>query len=338
MVGVCSVGSLKPSIAVGSLLVCDDFWCPSDVRRVYSDARAHLMPGLSPIVRTAIVDALRGAGLHPTPHGVYANAAGPRFETKSEIRMMADYCDVVGMTAAHEASACGEVGLPYGMLCMVDNYAHGVAAGANLTVDDFHAAQAANMKVVERCVSVLLERLPATPAIAALAAAAVGEAHPAAPVGGAGASAAPRAVDLVVHARYVVPMAPGAETSVLDHHAVVVHGGVIVDVLPSSLVGARYTATRVSSLDEHHVVMPGIVNAHTHLALNLLKGVADDMPLAQWLTEQIWPTEARCVSPEFVRVGTLAAVAECIRSGVTCVNDMYWYPAATAGEWGWGGG
>ena len=57
------------------------------------------------------------------------------------------------------------------------------------------------------------------------------------------------------------------------------------------------------------------------------------MPLAQWLTEQIWPTEARLVSPEFVRVGTAAAVAECIRSGVTTINDMYWFPGVSAGAW-----
>jgi purine nucleoside phosphorylase len=159
-VGICSVGSLKPSIGVGSLLVCDDFWCPSDLRRVYADARAHLMPGFSAPVRAAILDVVRAAGFHPLGHGVYANAAGPRFETKAEIRMMADYCDVVGMTAAHEASACAEVGLPYALLAMVDNYAHGVASGANLTVEDFHLAQAANMRTVEACVGALLTHLP----------------------------------------------------------------------------------------------------------------------------------------------------------------------------------
>jgi 5-methylthioadenosine/S-adenosylhomocysteine deaminase len=112
VVGICSVGSLKASIPVGALMVCDDYWCPSDLRRVHADARAHVLPTFSEPLRGAILDVVRGAGHHPLPTGVYANAAGPRFETKAEIRMMGHYCDVVGMTAAHEAGACCELGLP----------------------------------------------------------------------------------------------------------------------------------------------------------------------------------------------------------------------------------
>ena len=326
VIAICSVGSLKPAIGVGSLVVCDDYWCPSDIRRVYSDARAHLMPGFSAPVRAALLEVTRAAGFHPLAHGVYANARGPRFETKSEIRMMADYCDVVGMTAAHEATACAEVGLPYAALAMVDNYAHGIGTPgtAALTVAEFHAAQAANMVVVESCVGALLAALPARGA-SVLGAAAVKDddaPHPA---------NATTHVDLLVHARYVVPVAPGSESAVLEHAAIAVAGGRIVEILPSREATAKYAATRVVHLDKHHVVMPGLVNSHTHLALNLLKGVADDMPLAQWLTEQIWPIEARVVSPDFVRVGTAAAVAECIRSGVTTINDMYWFPATSAG-------
>jgi cytosine/adenosine deaminase-related metal-dependent hydrolase len=72
------------------------------------------------------------------------------------------------------------------------------------------------------------------------------------------------------------------------------------------------------------------VDAHTHLALNLLRGVADDLPLAQWLSEQIWPTEARLVDEDFVRAGTRAACAELIRGGVTTINEMYWFPESVA--------
>lgn len=142
VIAICSVGSLKASLAVGSVVVCDDYYCPWDLRRVHSDARAHVMPVLSEAVRQVIIDSIRGVGVHPLTHGVYTNAQGPRFETKAEIRALASVGDVVGMTAAHEAGACIELGLPYGMLSVVDNYANGV--GAPFTVDEFHAQQAEN--------------------------------------------------------------------------------------------------------------------------------------------------------------------------------------------------
>jgi len=76
-------------------------------------------------------------------------------------------------------------------------------------------------------------------------------------------------------------------------------------------------------------VMPGLVNAHTHAAMTLLRGLADDTPLARWLEEHIWPAETKHVSREFVRDGTLLACAEMIRGGITCFNDMYFFPDAS---------
>lgn len=340
--GVYSVGSLKPSLRIGALLVCDDFYCPADLRRVYSDARAHLMPGFDDSLRDLLLSSLRGAGLHPSGHGTYVNTRGPRFETKSEIRQMAALGDVVGMTAAHECVACNEVGIPFAGLCMVDNYANGVGAEA-LTLDAFHAAQAANLRTVEKCVTALLAHLPdalvaALPAAAAAAGDAAGEASPSATSSAStpvvtpapSSPAGPIPVDLVVHARYVVPVAPGREGQVLDHHSLVVHASRIIDLLPTRFATERYAATRTIHLSEEHALIPGLVNAHTHTPLNLLRGVADDLPLATWLTEQIWPTEARLVSHDFCRVGATAAIAEMIRSGITCFNDMYFFPTATA--------
>lgn len=78
------------------------------------------------------------------------------------------------------------------------------------------------------------------------------------------------------------------------------------------------------------ILMPGLINAHTHLAMNLLKGFADDKPLKQWLENHIWPTEATNVSPEFVHDGTQLALAESLMAGVTTVNDMYFFPDVTA--------
>lgn len=328
VVGICSVGSLKASIPVGAMMVCDDFWCPADLRRVYSDFRAHLMPNFDAPLRESVLSILRGAGFHPLPHGVYGNAKGPRFETKAEIRMMADYCDIVGMTAAHEVAACCEVGLGYAMVCMVDNYANGIGQEA-LTLEAFHHAQAANLVTVEKALEALLEQLPGHAHLAKPAPeASAGTGSPSS--GAAGKAAGPTAVDLIVYGRYVVPVAPGREQQVLDSHAIIVDKGLIHDIVPAKEVAALYTATKVVNLGDDHAIMPGLINAHTHLALNLLRGVADDLPLMTWLSEQIWPTEARMVQPDFVKSGTKAAIAELIRGGVTCINEMYWFPNEVA--------
>jgi 5-methylthioadenosine/S-adenosylhomocysteine deaminase len=348
VVGICSVGSLKASIGVGSLVVCDDFYCPTDLRRIFKDARAHLMPGFDEKLRKALIDGVREAGFHPLTHGTYVNTHGPRFETKAEIRMLAQAGDVVGMTGAHECVACCELKIPYAMLAMVDNFAHGI--GTELTVEAFHVAQAENLHVVEQCVAGVIshlqmrmdlavgvrsptdagEEIPSTPAGAGAVPSVPAVSSTPLPTPAVSSPVAPINVDTVIHARFVVPVAPGREDQVLDHHSVAVLNGVIIDILPTAACMARYTATRVIHLDDHHALMPGMINAHTHLPLNLLRGVADDMPLAQWLTEQIWPTEARLVSPEFCKAGAIGAIAELIRTGVTCINEMYWFPDAAA--------
>jgi 5-methylthioadenosine/S-adenosylhomocysteine deaminase len=79
-----------------------------------------------------------------------------------------------------------------------------------------------------------------------------------------------------------------------------------------------------------HILMPGLVNLHTHAAMTLLRGYADDLPLMRWLGERVWPAEARHVSAAFVRDGTLLAAAEMLRGGITCFNDMYFFPEAAA--------
>ncbi len=134
-------------------------------------------------------------------------------------------------------------------------------------------------------------------------------------------------IDSLIHARWVLPIEPTG--TVLDHHAVALRDGRIVAVLPSADADARFTAERTLRRDQH-VLMPGLVNAHTHLAMSLLRGLADDLPLERWLSQTIWPAEARWVSHDFVRDGAELALAECIRGGVTCVNDMYFFPDATA--------
>ena len=133
--------------------------------------------------------------------------------------------------------------------------------------------------------------------------------------------------DLIVNARWVIPV--DADDSVLEHHAVVAHEGRILAVLPQDAARTRYAATQSVNLADH-VLIPGLVNAHTHAAMSLLRGIADDLPLMRWLQEAIWPAESRHVSESFVRDGTLLAAAEMLCGGITTCNDMYFYPDAAA--------
>ena len=135
-----------------------------------------------------------------------------------------------------------------------------------------------------------------------------------------------QAVDTLILAAHVVPVsAPG----VLEAHAVAIEGERIVAVLPQAEALARFEARRVVRL-ERHVLIPGLVNLHCHAAMALMRGIADDVALMTWLKEHVWPVEARHVSDEFVHDGSLLAMAEMLRGGATCVNDMYFFPGATA--------
>jgi len=133
-------------------------------------------------------------------------------------------------------------------------------------------------------------------------------------------------VDTLVCAAHVIPIEP---RTVLARHAVAIRDGRIVALLPTEAARARFEAREVVDL-ERHVLLPGLVNLHCHAAMALLRGLADDRHLMAWLEEHIWPAEARHVSDEFVHDGSLLAMAEMLRAGVTCVNDMYFFPAASA--------
>jgi len=123
----------------------------------------------------------------------------------------------------------------------------------------------------------------------------------------------------------VVPVEPAG--AVLENHAVALRDGKIEAVLPAAQAAARFPTYEELVLKDH-VLIPGLVNAHTHAAMSLMRGLADDLPLMRWLQEHIWPAEAKHASPQFVRDGTLLACAEMLRGGVTCFNDMYFFPEA----------
>ena len=136
-----------------------------------------------------------------------------------------------------------------------------------------------------------------------------------------------QSVDQVIDARWIVPVEPAG--LVLENHSLIVEAGTIVALLPTPEARLRYTARQHFRLDEH-MLLPGFVNLHTHAAMALLRGYADDMALMRWLQERIWPAESRLVSAEFVHDGTLLACWEMLRGGITCFNDMYFFPRAAA--------
>lgn len=141
-------------------------------------------------------------------------------------------------------------------------------------------------------------------------------------------------IDLLLTARWILPIAPN--NCVLENYALAIHGDRIKDLLPLEDAKQQYYAENYLDLKDH-VLMPGLVNMHTHAAMNLFRGLADDLPLMDWLTNYIWPAEKAIINAESVEVGTRLAVAEMLRGGITCFNDNYFYHdtiAAVAAEEG----
>lgn len=134
-------------------------------------------------------------------------------------------------------------------------------------------------------------------------------------------------VDMLVCGRWLIPVNPSEIT--LENYAIAIKKGIIVGLMPIADAEQRYLAEEVYHLDRH-VLLPGLINSHGHTAMSLLRGCADDQTLVNWLEKYIWPIEAEFVGEDFVRDGSTLAIAEMIRSGTTCFNDMYFYPNITA--------
>ncbi len=130
----------------------------------------------------------------------------------------------------------------------------------------------------------------------------------------------------LIKPRWVVPVEPAGQ--VLENHAVAVRDGRIEAILaPGAPLPPHLSRCPAWELP-HHVLIPGLVNAHTHAAMSLMRGMSDDLPLMRWLEDHVWPAEREHVSPAMVRDGTLLACAEMLRGGVTCFNEMYFFPEA----------
>ena len=137
----------------------------------------------------------------------------------------------------------------------------------------------------------------------------------------------PIKIDLLINSRWIIPVVP--ENRVFENCALAIDQQKIVGIYPQAEAQSKFDPLAVVDLDDH-ILMPGLVNAHGHAAMSLLRGYADDLPLQPWLEEHIWPVEARVLSAEFVADGTNLAMAEMIKTGTTCFADMYFFADTVA--------
>jgi 5'-methylthioadenosine phosphorylase len=126
VIGVNSVGSLKEELPPGRIVIPHDYLSPWGILTFYEHQVVHITPSLDAGLRHSLIQGAQGAGMAFAPEGVYIQTIGPRLETKAEIAMLKNFGHVVGMTMAHEATLCQEVGLAYASICSVDNYCHGI--------------------------------------------------------------------------------------------------------------------------------------------------------------------------------------------------------------------
>lgn len=138
---------------------------------------------------------------------------------------------------------------------------------------------------------------------------------------------APQSCDLLIEAGHIVPVSPHGV--VLEDHAIAIDKGVILALLPREEARARFAPKEIVSKPDS-VLMPGLVNAHTHNPMTLMRGVADDLPLKVWLQQHIWPIEGAVIGPDFVADGCTLAIAEMLRGGTTCANENYFFPDVQA--------
>jgi purine nucleoside phosphorylase len=126
LIGVNSVGSLRKELSPGTIVIPHDYLSPWEILTFYEHHVVHITPSLDASLRKRLIQGAEGTGATFVKEGIYIQTIGPRLETKAEIAMLRNFGDVVGMTMAHEATLCQEVGLAYASICSVDNYCHGI--------------------------------------------------------------------------------------------------------------------------------------------------------------------------------------------------------------------
>lgn len=126
IVGINSTGSLKKTIRPGTIVIPDDVLTLTATPTAFNNSAVHITPSLNENVRRKIIKAAEHTGITVRKKGVYWQTQGPRLETKAEVRMMANFADIVGMTMANEAVIAQELNVPYASACSVDNFGNGI--------------------------------------------------------------------------------------------------------------------------------------------------------------------------------------------------------------------
>jgi 5-methylthioadenosine/S-adenosylhomocysteine deaminase len=139
--------------------------------------------------------------------------------------------------------------------------------------------------------------------------------------------AVPDKVDLIITPHWIVPIRPAFQ--VLQDSSLAINEGKIICIGPTAEVLTSFTSDQHIRLKDH-LLMPGLINAHGHAAMTLLRGLADDLPLMEWLNDHIWPAESKFVDADFVSAGATLAIAEMLKGGTTTFSDMYFFPESTA--------
>ncbi len=134
-------------------------------------------------------------------------------------------------------------------------------------------------------------------------------------------------IDTLITPRWSIAIDP--DVAVQEGLSLAIDKGRILALMPTAQAKQQFSPDAIHERPDH-VLIPGLVNAHTHAAMSLLRGFADDMPLREWLEQHIWPAETRWAAPDFVADGTRLAIAEMLRGGITCFADMYYFPDVVA--------
>jgi purine nucleoside phosphorylase len=158
VVGVNSVGSLREELAPGSIVIPHDYLSPWGILTFYEHQAVHITPALDAGLRERLIRAAAGSGVNAVHEGIYIQTIGPRLETKAEIALLRGFGDVVGMTMAHEATLCQEVGLAYASICSVDNYCHGIS-DTPLSVEEITQRAGENAATINKIVMQAIEEM-----------------------------------------------------------------------------------------------------------------------------------------------------------------------------------
>ncbi|MBN1254052.1 MAG: MTAP family purine nucleoside phosphorylase [Deltaproteobacteria bacterium] len=158
VIGINSVGSLREEIPPGWIVIPHDYLSPWEIPTFYEHHVVHITPALDAGLRALLITAAQGAGAAFAQEGVYIQTIGPRLETKAEIAMLKNFGHVIGMTMAHEATLCQEVGLAYASICSVDNYCHGIV-DAPLTEEEISRRARENATTINTILGQVMEEM-----------------------------------------------------------------------------------------------------------------------------------------------------------------------------------